>query len=605
MIPIALQPFANHLWQSTIFAVFAALLTPALRKNRAQIRYWLWFTASLKFLLPFSILIAVGKQFGHHTVAAIAPSDFSFVMERVSAPFAESFPVTTLPTAPSSPVSWIPAILCGLWAIGFMVVTYSWWLRWRSVRAALRTASPLDLSIHLKVLTSPEFREPGVFGIHHPILLLPEGITRHLTPLQLEAILKHEVCHVRRQDNLTTAIHMLVEALFWFHPLVWWLGARLVEERELACDEEVLRMGSEPQAYAEGILRICELYLESPLPCVAGVTGGKLKKRIEAIMTNQAVLQLSFARKVILAMAGLAAVTIPVGIGIVNAPAMSAQTATATMPQWQIAAGGRMAFEVASIRQRAPGAQFTPPNFPLSNENAYADTGGRFIANFPLVVYITFAYKLELTREQRQAMVAHLPNWVSNDSFIIQAKAANHNPTKDQMRLMMQSLLADRFQLALHFETRETAVLAMTLVRPGKPGPKLIPHADGPPCDGPPDPNLFPSQCEVTSLERNSSGSIGGSRNTTLEMIASALPSLGRLSRPVVDRTGLSGNFDYRLEWTPEPNGASPPGLNTQPDLQGTTFLQAVRDQLGIKLESTKASIQTIVIDRVEHPLEN
>jgi beta-lactamase regulating signal transducer with metallopeptidase domain len=73
-----------------------------------------------------------------------------------------------------------------------------------------------------------------------------------------------ELCHVRYRDNLTAAIHMFVETVFWFHPLVWWMGMRMVRERERACDEEVLRRGSEPRVYAEGILSVCELYVESP-----------------------------------------------------------------------------------------------------------------------------------------------------------------------------------------------------------------------------------------------------------------------------------------------------------------------------------------------------
>jgi hypothetical protein len=114
-----------------------------------------------------------------------------------------------------------------------------------------------------------------------------------LTPTQLEAVLAHELCHVRRHDNLTSAIHILVEAVFWFHPLAWWIGARLVEERERACDEEVLRLGGDPRDYADAILNICKLYVESPLTCVAGVTGADLKKRIEAIMTNRVLANLT------------------------------------------------------------------------------------------------------------------------------------------------------------------------------------------------------------------------------------------------------------------------------------------------------------------------
>lgn len=81
---------------------------------------------------------------------------------------------------------------------------------------------------------------------------------RKLTDAQLESVIAHELCHVRRHDNLAAALHMLVEAVFWFHPLVWWIGARLVDERERACDEEVVRLGSDPQIYAESILKVCE-----------------------------------------------------------------------------------------------------------------------------------------------------------------------------------------------------------------------------------------------------------------------------------------------------------------------------------------------------------
>ena len=108
-------------------------------------------------------------------------------------------------------------------------------------------------------MSAPGLVEPGVFGIFRPVLLLPEGIAERLDQAQLEAILAHELCHIRRRDNLTAAIHMAVQATFWFHPLVWWLGARLVDERERACDEEVLRLGNKPQVYAEGILNVCKL----------------------------------------------------------------------------------------------------------------------------------------------------------------------------------------------------------------------------------------------------------------------------------------------------------------------------------------------------------
>jgi len=105
----------------------------------------------------------------------------------------------------------------------------------------------MDIPAMVEIRSSPGLLEPGVVGWLRPILLLPADILKRLTPPQLEAVLAHELCHVRRRDNLTSAIHMLVEAIFWFHPLVWWISARLVEERERACDEDVLRLGSEPR----------------------------------------------------------------------------------------------------------------------------------------------------------------------------------------------------------------------------------------------------------------------------------------------------------------------------------------------------------------------
>jgi hypothetical protein len=149
------------------------------------------------------------------------------------------------------------------------------------------------------------------------VILLPEGIDAHLTPLQLESVLFHEMAHVRRRDNVTGLIHRVVEMLFWFHPLIWWMGARLHDEREGACDEDVLRAGIEPKEYAESILRICELYLESPLPFASGITTSNLKQRIEAIMTAHAAPRLTFARKAVLALAGCIALASPFVAGLV------------------------------------------------------------------------------------------------------------------------------------------------------------------------------------------------------------------------------------------------------------------------------------------------
>ena len=103
----------------------------------------------------------------------------------------------------------------------------------------------MHLEIPIRAVSCPTLLEPGVFGVLRPVMLLPEGILSRLTAAQPKGVIAQELCHVYHRDNLMAAIHMLVETVFWFHPLVWWIGKRMVEERERACDEEVLRLGSE------------------------------------------------------------------------------------------------------------------------------------------------------------------------------------------------------------------------------------------------------------------------------------------------------------------------------------------------------------------------
>jgi bla regulator protein blaR1 len=233
-------------------------------------------------------------------------------------------------------------------------------------------------------------------------------------------------------------------------------------------------------------------------------------------------------------------------------------------PDWQAVAGGKMAFEVASIKMdKGP---FRPPNFPLDTGDAFAPSN-RFSADFPLLTYIHFAYKVNFSQQQREFIMAHWPRWIGSDRYAIEAKAAG-SATKDQMRLMMQALLTDRFGLAVHFETHETAVFALRLVKPGKTGPNLLAHSDGPACEdqGAPAPQSrardssgpFPARCYVQELYRKGNQLRAGSRNTTMDELAVVLSGLGRLDRPVVDQTRLSGRIDYKMEWTEEPDSAGP-----------------------------------------------
>src|SRR2546425_12468641 len=142
MIPAPLYPLANHLWQSTLFAGLVLLLTFAMRKNRAQMRYRLWLAASLKFLIPFSLLVGMGSQFGWRTAPAVPPA-LSSAIEQIGQPFAPaSITAVAAPSASAVPTV-LPALLVAVWVCGFAIVLCLWWIRWRRIRTALRTASPL------------------------------------------------------------------------------------------------------------------------------------------------------------------------------------------------------------------------------------------------------------------------------------------------------------------------------------------------------------------------------------------------------------------------------------------------------------------------------
>ena len=337
----------NHLWQSTVFAAAVWLLSLALRKNYAHSRFRLWMLASVKFLIPFSLLISLGAHLPAKAAPPLVQPDFTLFADE----FAQPFPQANVSTHPELPLAatapgprpsvvarsfslW-PQTLLGLWAVGALLLAVRWLRRWRAVRQTVRAATPLALSAGVPVLSSAGVLEPGVFGILRPVLLLPPDIFDRLTPPQLAAVVEHEMCHVRRRDNLLATIHMVVEAVFWFFPLVWWIGARLIEERERACDEAVLAAHNDSETYAEGILKVCKSYVESPLACISGVTGSNLKARIVRIMSKQTARNLDLRRKLLLGSAAAAAIALPLTIGLIHARSVHAAVRPGIAGTWE------------------------------------------------------------------------------------------------------------------------------------------------------------------------------------------------------------------------------------------------------------------------------
>lgn len=515
----------NHLWQSTVFAAAVALACAALRRNSPRLRYWLWLAASIKFLLPFSLLVSTGARV---QMPPDTPSLHAVTVQQISTYFAPvSNPARTT-------LQW-PLMLGAIWLAGSILLLVRWFCSWRE----MKTAS----------------LEPGVFGIFRPVLILPEGLADALTEDQLRAVIAHEKRHIECYDNLTAALHMIVEALFWFHPLVWWIGARLMDERERDCDEAVLRQGSQPAMYARSIVQVCESYVESPLACASGISGSDLKKRIREIMTWRGSLPITRTGKAMLAVAAFAAVSLPFVLGILRAQTLP------PAPAYN--------YDVASIHKAAPGSN--------NHMIGPGPQGGWRVQNMSVVAMIASAYSVQ------SYQVVGAPPWASSESFDITftpektETALGPAPSLKEIQASMgrnaqrlQAVLRDRFGLVLRSDTRELPIFNLVQA---KGGAKLAPHVDS--GRGP---SLGSNRGQITASD------------VTVAMLAQQLSML--LDRPVHDETHIDGQFDFKV--TPDSDGPMSESLFT-----------ALPEQLGLKLESAKGPVQVYVVEKIEHPSEN
>ena len=496
------------------------------------------------------------------------------------------------------------AVVLAIWASGTVAFLISWAVRWHAFAVLARTASPLrdsreaTLLRHVEralarrsplpiVATTGEW-EPGVFGVISPVLIWPTQLTNHLSDEELEAILAHELAHVRRRDNLTANLHMLVQVTFWFHPAVWWIGAQLLHERERACDEEVLAAGSEPAVYAASILRTCALSLASAPPMMAGVTGADLKRRIESVVLAQPRTPLTASRRLLLT---------AVSTAIVAAPVLYGTLAAVASPQAP-AAAVTAAFEVAVVKENHSGEP---------GSRVQAQPNGRFRAvNATLQTLVRNAYRLQ------EPQIVGGPDWFTSERFDIEARAPEGVVSPEQFGGMLQHLIAERFNLAAHFESRELPVYTMMLVRSDR---RLGNQLRGATVDcaallarGAP-PTTPASGARPSCGLRLGLGQIiaGGA---SISQLANALSPM--VGRPVIDRTGLDGLFDIDLTWTPDQLPPRAPGTPAdQPlrvngvdiDPNGPSLYTAVQEQLGLKLDARHGPVNVLVVDRADKPI--
>ena len=367
----------THLWQSTLVLIGAWALAWVCRNNGAAVRYWIWFVASMKFLVPLTVLQQLGDLLGRSLPEPLLV-DVALI-ESANAMFAPSVP-HSLNVAHDMP-SQIASIAVALWALGAAVLCLHWFLQWRSIRRRVALAPQICMDLPVPVRLASGDLPTGVFGIFRPVVILPLEVMQALDPQQLRAVLAHEVCHVRRCDNLTAAIHHAVAVIFWFHPLVWWLGANLLREREAACDEAVIDEGHEQEVYAESILSACRLGVTARFASVAASTGGDLCQRLSSIMSERRALPITSERfTVLFAMATLVCF-VPLFAGI-SIGAIR-----------EFSGASPVTFEVITLKPAAPGwwrsSRFEP------------ESGRLIVKNFSLRDLIDSAYPASIVNADR------------------------------------------------------------------------------------------------------------------------------------------------------------------------------------------------------------
>ena len=532
-------------------------------------------------------------------------------MEQVSQPFSQAVKVMPAisPAAPATALQsllhLLPALLTAAWLGGFVVVLSIWCIRWRRIGVAIREAAPLregreiealrrlnriaGMRAPLEMVVSQTSLEPGVFGIARPVLIWPEGISEHLDDAHLEAVLAHEVWHVRRRDNLAAAIHMAVEALFWFHPLVWWVGTRLVEERERACDEEVVAMGRERRVYAESILKVCEFCVESPLACVSGVTGADLKKRMVHIMTERIAGKLDFSRKLLLGAAVLLALVIPIGFGVANATPRRVQAqqetagATATKFDVSVTPSDLSTPTYAGSGVHMVRMMYGPDGFKAMNaslrsiiQEAYGVQANQIVGPPEIS---SAAYDIEVKTEGSQA----------------NAQETDPRLRQPEIRNQLQALLADRFKLVLHHESKELPSYVLVV---GENGSKLQPtkYADYPDTAKGPDGKGIHRM--MMMQQGGQVRAIGAQKSSMAELTRQLSMQLGK---NVVDKTGLSGQYDFNLQWSEAAASSDGASKDVAP-ASGPSLFDAVQEQLGLKLVPQQGPEDVLVIDHIEWP---
>ena len=416
----------DHLWQSTLFGAVIGSIAVCLRGNSAAVRHGLWLAASLKFLVPFSALYLLGAAAGIPPPVESQPAFFPEVFG-AAAPVLS--PVMAHDGAPRVVSTWMLA-LCGLWLLGSACIALHWLRGWRRATEVSRAARPVR-GEWPDVLVTEAAIEPSVARVVRPVVLLPAMLLERLQPARLMAVLAHEHEHIARHDVLKSHLHRLVTTLFWFHPLVWFIGRRLEQERERACDEAVLARGHEPAEYAAGILEVCRHCAGTHHAPAISALAGDLPRRVGEILEARAPRALGFLKAFALSLAAFLLTVIPLFAGSID---------EATRDHRRVERDARLLMiadvDVRTAAQDAAGARISASDFEVN------------VHNSSLRELLALAYGVEPAAVKGR-------DWLDHPRYDIRARlpgsaAVSREFDPVSLRGLVTEVLVARFNLEIH-----------------------------------------------------------------------------------------------------------------------------------------------------------
>jgi beta-lactamase regulating signal transducer with metallopeptidase domain len=424
----------DHLWQSTLFCCGAWVITLMLRANSASLRHWIWLLASVKFLVPFSLLFLIGSFIGM-PAARIADEQPLKLGDALQSASRLVSPTGALRATESVGSEAFLIALFSIWIGGTLFVGLRWLLAWRAADLLARAARPAPGAPADARITDADI-EPAVARVFHPVVLLPAALLGRLSEPQMSAVLAHEHEHIERRDNLKANLHRLVETLFWFHPAVWWIGRQMLEERERACDERVLENGHDGAEYAAGILAVCR-HCRAGESVSAAATAGDLTRRVRYILGSARPASLGYLKALSLLLAT---------IGITAAPLFAGAVVDGAHRQELLAVNSR-ALGSADFSIEPTTSGRTAPRRVIAASNEVV------IRNGSLRDLVAIAYGVERWR------VVGGPDWLDSPRYDL--RVLPHDPVSDPENLNLLALqapvtklLASRFGLEIRVNRR-------------------------------------------------------------------------------------------------------------------------------------------------------